>query len=82
MTRDDLTESEAAKNIQQRQEINFARWQAMYADQWKEWVVEAGLVDPNDPIDFWDPRIYDLAINTSENDPEQTAQAVLQKLGY
>lgn len=32
--------------------------------------------------DFWDPKYYDLVINTYSNGPQETLQLVLQALGY
>ncbi len=32
--------------------------------------------------DFWDPRYYDLVINTYSNGPTETLELVLQALGY
>lgn len=32
--------------------------------------------------DFWDPKYYDLVINTYSNGPQQTLDLVLQALGY
>lgn len=32
--------------------------------------------------DFWDPKYYDLVINTYSNGPQETLELVLQALGY
>ena len=82
MFRDDLSEEKARNNIEKRLGTNLNRWQAMYQEQWQEWVVKPGLMSAEEPIDFWDPRIYDLAINTGKYNADQVLQIVLKRLGY
>lgn len=82
MQRDGLSEEEAVKNVQGRVEENFTRWAAMYEAEWHEWVVEGGLVKPEDKIDFFHPGIYHLAIDTVEHNQESTLLLALGALGY
>jgi hypothetical protein len=67
---------------QRIKEENFARWAAMYEPEWKEWVVEGGLVKPEDKIDFFHPGIYHLAIDTVIHNQESSVLRVLGALGY
>lgn len=32
--------------------------------------------------DFWDPKLYDLVIDTYKNGPNETSELVLDKMGY
>lgn len=82
MERDGLSQEEAMQNVQGRVEENFTRWSQMYEAEWQEWVVEGGLVKPQEKIDFFNPDIYHLAIDTVKHNQEGTLLLVLGALGY
>ncbi len=67
VNRDNLTVEEAKRHLRNREESNLAKWSRMY-----------GV----DPRDFWDPKHYDLIINTYSNGPKETLNLVLEALGY
>lgn len=67
VNRDNLTVEEAKKHLREREEANLSKWSAMY-NVTKE--------------DFWDPKHYDLVINTYAHGPKETLNLVLQALGY
>lgn len=81
VNRDGLTVSQAKKHIREREAENLKKWIRMYSSQWKEWVVEKGIVRPEEPINFWDPRLYDLVIDTYSHSKEETLNLVLKKMG-
>ncbi|OGG08587.1 hypothetical protein A2154_00565 [Candidatus Gottesmanbacteria bacterium RBG_16_43_7] len=67
VNRDNLTVEEAKKHLRDREELNLSKWSKMY----------------NVPeTDFWDPKHYDLIINTYSHGPMETLNLVLQALGY
>jgi cytidylate kinase len=67
VNRDNLTVDEAKTHLREREDANLGKWSKMY-DVPKE--------------DFWDPRHYDLVINTYSHGPMETMELVLQALGY
>ncbi len=67
VNRDNLTVEEAKTHLREREEANLGKWSHMYTVP-KE--------------DFWDPRHYDLIINTYSHGPKETLDLVLQALGY
>jgi cytidylate kinase len=67
VNRDNLTVEEAKKHIWDREDANLGKWSRMYKI-------------PKD--DFWDPKHYDLVINTYAHGPKETLNLVLQALGY
>jgi predicted cytidylate kinase len=67
VNRDNLTVDEAKKHLRDREDANLKKWSSMYSV----------------PVsDFWDPKYYDLIINTYSNGPKETLDIVLQALGY
>jgi cytidylate kinase len=80
MNRDNVTADDAIQNMNERLTKNSEKWKRLYADQWKEWVVGTGLAAENEPIDFWNPRLYDLCIDTYKFNKEQSLQLVLNAL--
>lgn len=67
VNRDSLTVEEAKKHLKEREDANLGKWSKMY----------------NVPKeDFWDPKYYDLVINTYSHGPIETLDLVLQALGY
>jgi cytidylate kinase len=82
VNRDKVTVAQAKEHILTREEQNRRKWTKMYRDEWMKWVVKPGHVSEDEPIDFWDPRIYDLIIDTYSNSREETFKKVLDKVGY
>lgn len=80
VNRDEVSPEEAIRNMNERYEKNLAKWRRMYADLWQKWVVDAGVMSANDPIDFWHPNLYDLVVDTFKLNKKQTVQAVLDAL--
>lgn len=80
VNRDQVTVAEAKAHLGQRYQENYSKWSRMYAEQWQEWVVGAGIRPKNEPIDFWHPDLYDVTIDTFSNNQEQTLHAVLDAL--
>jgi len=67
VNRDNLTVDEAKKHIKTRESSNLAKWSRMYQVP---------------KTDFWNPKHYDLVINTYSSGPRETLNLVLQALGY
>lgn len=67
VNRDNLTVEAAKEHLRDREEANLAKWSRMYK------VPQS---------DFWDPKYYDLVINTYSHGPAETLDLVLQALGY
>ncbi|OGV93799.1 hypothetical protein A3B57_03405 [Microgenomates group bacterium RIFCSPLOWO2_01_FULL_47_10] len=82
VNRDHVTVAQAKDHILTREEQNRRKWTLMYKNEWFDWVVKAGAVGEEEPIDFWDPRIYDLIIDTYSNSREESLRKVLDKVGY
>ena len=82
VNRDNLTVEEAKRHIFEREKKNVEKWSRMYAKQWKEWVVDTGLVDESKPTWFWYPELFDLTIDTYHNSKQETLKKALEKLGF
>lgn len=67
VNRDGLTVDDAKKHLSERENANLTKWSQMY--------------DVN-KSDFWDPKHYDIVINTFSNGPTETLDIILQALGY
>ncbi|EKE20524.1 MAG: hypothetical protein ACD_7C00540G0002 [uncultured bacterium] len=80
VNRDGISIDEAKKHIFEREEKNGNKWARMYKDEWVKWVVNKGKIGGDEKIDFWDPRLYDLVIDTYSNSKEETLRLVLEKL--
>ena len=66
--------------MHKRYRENLAKWSKMYANEWKKWVVDAGKVKADDPIDFWRPDLYDVVLDTYSLSKEQSLNKVLNAL--
>jgi cytidylate kinase len=67
VNRDNITVEDAKNHLWEREDANLSKWSKMY----------------NVPkADFWDPKYYDLVINTYSHGPLETLELVLQALGY
>lgn len=82
VNRDKVTVLQAKEHIMTREEQNRRKWTRVYKEEWDKWVVKAGMIGEDEPIDFWDPRLYDLIIDTYSNSREETLKKVLDKVGY
>lgn len=82
VNRDKVTVSQAKEHIMTREEQNRRKWTRVYKEEWDKWVVKTGMIGEDEPIDFWDPRLYDLIIDTYSNSREETLRKVLDKVGY
>ena len=80
VNRDEVSVKEAKKHIQKRYQDNFAKWKRMYSPEWQKWVVEAGTMSQDDPIDFWHPDLYDIVIDTYSTNQQQTLNTVLDAI--
>jgi len=73
VNRDGIEVETAKKHIFERERANIAKWTRMYQQEWLNWVGKM-------PIDFYQPRLYDLAIDTYSNSKEQVLNQVLEAL--
>jgi cytidylate kinase len=80
VNRDNVSIDEAKAHIKAREAKNREKWAAMYAQEWDEWVVKSGTVPQSEEIDFWNPKLYDLVIDTYSNSREETLRKVVQAL--
>ena len=80
VNRDEISVDEAKNHVFTREDNNRKKWQRMYGEQWQEWVLDAGTMIADQPIDFWHPNLYDLLIDTYSHSKEETLQLVLDKL--
>ncbi|MBD3250466.1 MAG: AAA family ATPase [Candidatus Pacebacteria bacterium] len=80
VNRDEVTVEEAKKHIEERYQKNLRKWQRMYAQQWQEWVVQAGKAESSEPIDFWKPELYDMVIDTYSANKQQALDLVLEAM--
>lgn len=80
VNRDGVTIEEAKKNIEQRYQTNLTKWQRVYAPEWQEWVVKPGLASKSAAIDFWQPDLYDVVIDTYSTNKDQALAIALDAL--
>lgn len=80
VNRDEVDVSEAKRHIFDREEKNRVKWERMYAKEWKEWVVDKGILSGDKEIDFWHPSLYDLLIDTYSKSKEESLDLVLERL--
>jgi CMP/dCMP kinase len=81
VNRDEVSVEKAKKHIFQRERENLSKWQRMYKKEWHEWVIDKKILSKNDPIYFWDKKLYDLALDTYKLSRKQTLDQVLKVLG-
>lgn len=81
VNRDGISVEAAKKHIMEREAKNRQKWAEMYHQEWQDWVVAPGIIGPNEEINFWNPDLYLLALNTYELSPEETLNKVLKALG-
>ncbi len=80
VNRDEVSVEHAKQHIFERERKNLLKWQRLYAAEWQEWVVQLGIVNAHEPINFWDERLYDLVVDTYSSSKEQALTEVLSKL--
>ena len=80
VNRDDVSIEEAKEHILDRTHKNLTKWTRMYSKEWQDWVVKPGTMPKDAPIDFWDPKLYDVVIDTYSNSREETLEKVLKAL--
>lgn len=78
--RDDISIIEAKEHIFSREHKNLEKWIKMYTPEWKEWVVGAKTVPASEPVYFWRPELYDLAIDTFGMGKEETLERALAEV--
>jgi CMP/dCMP kinase len=78
VNRDRVSVAKAKKHIFNRERKNLEKWRRLYANEWQQWVVEAGKMDKGAEIDFWNPKLYDLVIDTYSLSREETVEVVLE----
>ena len=80
VNRDGVSIAEAKQHIIERYKKNLEKWSRMYGREWHEWVVKAGIVGEGEPIDFWNPNLYDVVIDTYATNKEDTLKIVLNAI--
>lgn len=59
---------DAKQEVIEREKNDIEKWRRMYAQGDQNWV-------------YWDPKYYDLVVNTYSHNPEESLNLVLEKLG-
>lgn len=67
VNREKIDVKAAKAEVIEREQNDIEKWRRMYANGDKNWV-------------YWDPKYYDLVINTYENDAEASFKLVLKEL--
>lgn len=67
VNRKKISVDQAKKEIAEREQNNLEKWRRMYANNDPDWV-------------YWDPKYYDLVINTYSNNASDSLKLVLEKL--
>ena len=75
--RDDISILKAKEHIFTREQKNLTKWAKMYSQEWKEWVVKPNTLGATEPIYFWRPELYYLAIDTFRLGKEETLERAL-----
>jgi len=69
INRETQSVEEAKEEILVREKSDLAKWQKLYANSDPDWV-------------YWDPKYYDLIINTYSLNREEALGFVLEKIGF
>jgi cytidylate kinase len=80
VNRDEVNVTEAKHHIKERYQENLAKWSRMYEKEWQEWVVQPGTLSVHNPIDFWNPKLYDVVIDTYSTNQAKTLDIVLDAI--
>lgn len=67
VNRKDLHVDDAKREVLEREKSNLEKWRRMYAGGDQSWV-------------YWDPKYYDLVVNTYSHNPEESLELVLARL--
>ena len=82
VNRDNLTIKQAKEHIFYREKKNVGKWQKIYRKQWKEWIIDKGVVKKDKKVWFWYSEMYDICIDTYKNSKRETLKLALRELGY
>ena len=80
VNRDRIRINEAKTHVFEREAKNLNKWSRMYKKEWQEWVLSNYPELAKREIYFWYPEMYDLVLDTYKLGPEETLQAVLDRL--
>lgn len=80
VNRDGVKPKQALENMNNRYKNNLAKWQRMYHNEWQEWVVNRNILSATEPVDFWNPNLYDLVIDTYTENKEDVLKKVLNEI--
>ena len=75
MAREGLSREAAEQQMERRAGGNKDKWRRVYEGEWEEWVGKG-------KIDFFDPDLYDVVIDTSKNGKEAVVGRVKKELGW
>lgn len=64
-----ISVDEAKREVREREANNLNKWRKLYANNDSNWV-------------YYDPKYYDLVVNTFSHDKEQSLKYVLDHIGY
>jgi cytidylate kinase len=67
VNRKGISVEEAKEEVKKREQGNLAKWRRLYADNDQNWV-------------YWEPKYYDLVINTFDHNAEESLKIALQAL--
>lgn len=81
VNRDGVSVEAAKEHIFKREEENLSKWSRLYKKEWEEWVPEKlQAARQGEWLDFYNPELYDLAIDTYSHDRQVSLKLVLDKL--
>ncbi len=80
VNRDEVNVEEAKLHIHNRYKTNLNKWTRLYSQEWKDWVVESGKINADEPIDFWRPELYDVVIDTYSHNQQQALEIVINAI--
>lgn len=80
VNRDTVSPEAALENMNRRYKANLAKWRKMYAKEWQDWVIDEGKAKTGDAIDFWQPNLYDIVIDTYSTNQQETLDLVLNAI--
>jgi cytidylate kinase len=64
-----ISVNEAKDEVRVREQNNLDKWRRLYADGDESWI-------------YWDPKYYDLVVNTFSHDKENSLKFTLDHLGF
>jgi cytidylate kinase len=80
MNRDEISVEEAKKNTIGRYLTNLKLWSRIYKQEWEDWVIKTGKLPATSKVDFWQPKLYDLVIDTYRLTQEESLKLALEHL--